>query len=440
MNVWMHRAACLAFVVLALGWHVVARLPAGHRGLGTVILYSAMSAVMLLVWSLTRRVSRPAAGWILTCAVASRLATFNVSPFLSHDVDRYLWDGRVALEGYDPYRIEAGDPELATLRVEFPTPEEHLAYPTLYPPLSIGVFAVCSAAGPELGPWVWRMILLASSMVLLFATHRVLTRIDALEHLPLIALSPLLIVETHIGLHLDGLVAAAVAVGTWAIYDRRSIAGAGVWALGAALKILPVALIGAWLVRRKLESRWRAAALAALVIALPYAAVVLGGWTPIGSLSAFFGTWRFGSPFWRLFEPVVGEAMPHVAIAGAGLSALAVLVFSRRSRDAAILPAAMACALVWSPVVFPWYVLPLVPLLAVVRSYALLAWFVLLPLTYEILDRFDVDASWEPEAWPVVMVALGWVVGLALDFAGRRSLPSNASMPGTVHPTASGGT
>lgn len=440
MTGWMHRAAGLAFVVLAFGWHVVARFPAGHRGLGTVVLYSAMSAVMLLVWFLTRRASKPTASWILGCAVASRLATFSVSPFLSHDVERYLWDGRVALEGYDPYRIEAGDPELATLRLELPTPEEHLAYPTLYPPLAIGVFALCSAAGPELGPWIWRALLFASSMALLFATYRVLIRIDATEHLPLVALSPLLVVETHIGLHLDGLVAAAVALGMWAIYENRSLGGVGAWAIGAALKILPIALIGAWLVRRGLRSSWRSAALVVGVITLPYVAVVLGGWTPIGSLSAFFDTWRFGSPIWRLLEPRVGEAMPYVAIAGAGSSALAVLVFSRWSRHAVIFPLAMACALVWSPVVFPWYVLPLVPVLAVVRSYALIVWFALLPLTYEILDRFDLDASWEPAAWPLVMVALGWVVGLALDVAGERNTSSTLPSQVAANPTASGGT
>ncbi len=53
-----------------------------------------------------------------------------------------------------------------------------------------------------------------------------------------------------------------------------------------------------------------------------------------------------------------------------------------------------------SPVVFPWYLCPLVPLVAMKPSAALLAWVIAAPLTYEVVNSH----SWEPAAWPLVIL------------------------------------
>ncbi len=61
-------------------------------------------AVAAFVWALHRLAARAVrASWILSIAALLRLCLLPLPPSLSDDVYRYLWDGRVAAFGWNPY-------------------------------------------------------------------------------------------------------------------------------------------------------------------------------------------------------------------------------------------------------------------------------------------------------------------------------------------------
>ncbi|WP_237707101.1 hypothetical protein [Pseudoalteromonas sp. BSi20652] len=74
--------------------------------------------------------------------------------------------------------------------------------------------------------------------------------------------------------------------------------------------------------------------------------------------------------------------------------------------------AALALPLILSPVLFPWYLLPLVPLLALRPNIYLLAWLLLMPMTYEVLGNFLCCQQWQPALWPVVLLGVLYVLTL----------------------------
>ena len=53
---------------------------------------------------------------VLLVAAALRLPLIVSPPFLSTDIYRYVWDGRVQAAGVNPYRYLPADPALASLR------------------------------------------------------------------------------------------------------------------------------------------------------------------------------------------------------------------------------------------------------------------------------------------------------------------------------------
>jgi alpha-1,6-mannosyltransferase len=53
---------------------------------------------------------------VLGFALATRLLLVGEEPFLSTDLYRYIWDGRVQAAGINPYRYVPADPALAALR------------------------------------------------------------------------------------------------------------------------------------------------------------------------------------------------------------------------------------------------------------------------------------------------------------------------------------
>src|SRR6202043_1141157 len=63
-------------------------------------------------------------------------------PYLSTDVYRYVWDGRVIAAGINPYRYVPADPQLESLRDPdiFPNINRADSAVTIYPPTAEAIF------------------------------------------------------------------------------------------------------------------------------------------------------------------------------------------------------------------------------------------------------------------------------------------------------------
>ena len=75
-------------------------------------------------------------------AVLFRLSLLFSPPYLSDDIYRYVWDGRVQAAGVNPYRYVPADPALAQLQDQtiYPHINRRDYAHTIYPPLSEAVF------------------------------------------------------------------------------------------------------------------------------------------------------------------------------------------------------------------------------------------------------------------------------------------------------------
>ena len=151
----------------------------------------------------------PVAG-VLAVAVVLRLLALPLTPGLSDDVYRYLWDGRVAASGANPYLLTPDDESLAGLRDDLWRKTAHRDVATVYPPLALGMFAG-AAALPE--PLVAYKLALAAvdlaGCVLLLALAR--RRGNGLLALAYVW-NPLLVVEGAGMGHVDVL-GASLAIG-----------------------------------------------------------------------------------------------------------------------------------------------------------------------------------------------------------------------------------
>src|SRR5205807_6591070 len=92
---------------------------------------------------------RPALALILGTAVLLRLIALAAPVFLSDDINRYIWDGRVQAAGINPYRYVPTAPELEPLRdpLIFPNINRNNYAPTIYPPLAQMLFLAATRFG-----------------------------------------------------------------------------------------------------------------------------------------------------------------------------------------------------------------------------------------------------------------------------------------------------
>jgi alpha-1,6-mannosyltransferase len=414
----LHGSLCLAYLLVAAGAYVVAAQPDGTRGVAYMALHLMLAALMVAVWLAGRGDLRTVRAVVFTGIVAHVLL-YAVPTFTSHDLQRYLWDGQALLAGLDPYRVAPAD--AAAWSTGWPLPPDNVDYPTLYPPGALALFAGAASLGPVLGPWAFRGVVLVAAVAVIVLGARLLRDHGAERHVALLALSPLLLLEAQVGTHVD-VVATAALVTALVLYRRARWMGAGVaLGLGGLVKLVPVvAVVPLALVA---GSGGVVLALAAGgTMAAGYAAAMAGGLVPLGSLPAFAAKWEFGSPLYAVVSWGLSDGSARWALAGLGVAAGVAVVLTVRATGPWIGTRRMlVIPLLLSPVVFPWYLLPLVPLVALRPSATLVAWLAAVPLTYEVIDRFDAGQGWSPAAWPLACIAAAWGVGLAIDLIRGRS-------------------
>ena len=398
-------------------------------GTGYIILYSTLMILSLMLW---RRETLPPRR-VLALGFMILIALYPLAMLTSNDAERYLWDGAVFLSGFDPYLTAPNAVEVADLRSHWPTPEEHAAYPTLYPPGALALFGLSALAGPTYGVWLWKAIATLATMLSLYFIYDLLRRRNALRALPLAALSPLLLLETGAGYHLDIFCVLGVSAALYCI-DRERIIWAGIIiGLAATVKFLPAVIAGPLLFYFKPAKAFKLFLAASLTWGAAYLLMFGLGYKPLGLLPTFFEKWRGGAPLYPVLANLqTATGLGHkgfltllalLAISGFGLSAF----LARKGHIIAAIMLSLAVPLLLSPVLFPWYLMVFVPLLALRPNLTLIIAFTLAPLSYVVLNKWLSQGVWEPAAWPAALLLIGLMTGLIYDIFSKRKSPYQSS-------------
>ncbi len=395
-----------------------------YLGSFTVIQYSYMTCFMLLAWwSAPKSKTLNDVRLLLIIAILVRVILIPIEPYTSNDVDRYLFDGKIALSGYDPYQTNHNALEFEELKAQWSPPEEHTQYSTLYPPLSLALFSLAAVAGPEKAYLVWKLMVGLAGILTVFILALMLKKMGRLRHLSLVGLSPLLILETGIGGHVDAISTLIVSFALYFFYLKRLLLTGVFIALGVLIKILPLMLmVPLFFGLKKLTEGFRLVGAFVITVVLGYGITFVIGLVPVGSISIFFEKWRFGSPLFSLLELFLeGQLLLWavlITFLGGGI-ALAYRSWKQSFDmyvDNPLLPWSIALVLLISPVVFPWYLMVLVPLLAIAPRPFILTWICCVPLTYEVLGGFVSRGLWQPSVWPLIIIAVGWGVSSYFEY------------------------
>ena len=410
------------FLLLIAALYSLAHVFPAYIGTGYIGIYLTMMGASLICWKYIYIPPKH----ILWLGIIALLLLFPLAPLISNDSERYLWDGAVFLSGLDPYVTAPDTPAVSDLRAIWPTPEEHAAYPTLYPPGALSLFAISALGGPVYGVWIWKAIATLSAIVSLILAYDMLKRRHILRNLPLIILSPLLLLETSAGLHIDIFCVLGITAAL-SLIDRDRFIWAGIIiGLAASIKFLPAVIAGPllfYVAPKKAVRLFLAASLTWLSIYL----VMFGfGYKPLGLLPTFFEKWRGGAPIYPLIEAISTALKLSNTAVLALIGSLAISAFAasawlaNRGHIIVAISLSLAVPLLLSPVLFPWYLMALIPLLALRPNMTILAAICLAPLSYIVLNKWLSQGIWDQPAWPPYILLIGLVCGLAYDLRKIR--------------------
>ena len=361
-----------------------------------------LSARSILAWALLFRLvlvfaglptESPTTAWTgLRDDLGGEVAGYQ--PFLlwDNDVWRYLWDGHVTAAGISPYRTppqavldasDLGEQWADDLVEEGPWFDvldamSYRDHASVYPPLALGLFRAAHAVSPG-SVFTWKLLLVSfdwMGCVLFLLLLRAVRRPDGL--VAWLAWNPLLLKEVAGSGHLEGALVPLLVAGLFALALGRGAWAAVALAAATLLKLWPLLLAPALLLRSRLHVWWIYGGLVALGL-LPWRDD-LGAL--LEALRSFGGSWVFNPGAWLLIERAalaLGAGETAAALARGchlGITALVCGWLGLRAlRDKSDQPVLTAVSADWlwilmaylllAPTVMPWYLTVAIPVAAI---------------------------------------------------------------------------
>jgi hypothetical protein len=209
---------------------------------------------------------------VLLGALLLRLAFLPLSPGLTDDLYRYVWDGWLQVSGINPYRFAPKHEALAPFQTS-PLYQQLNSQPyySVYPPLTQLPFAVSGWIYTMMGWHAAYYVLKGLFLAAEFCGVLLLSRLTTPRNLLLYAWNPLVLIETAGQGHTEALLVPFIVGLIWAVQH-----GSGRWAsfavAGAGMIKLYPFVLGPFLIRRHGWSAVWPGALLVFGLSLPYAA------------------------------------------------------------------------------------------------------------------------------------------------------------------------
>ena len=418
-------------------------VPGARTRLPAYLALHAAAGILSILAAAILSGSRP--GFLILAAAVFRATLLFRSPDLSDDIQRYLWDARVASAGFSPWAYAPDDPALADVAPSLRARVAHRDVRSVYPPVAQAAFRVGSFGGRR--PRALKALFAVCDVAIVW----LLARQRSVFAAALYAFHPLPVLEVAGQGHLDALgVALLLAALALLGSGRRAAAGVG-FALSVLTKYMPLAALLP--MARRGGSRFVLAG-AAVVSAL-WLASARGGVTPAGGLPDYATRWSFNSAVYpaavgvmrassvparakalfldlkrRLGHPAWTESVfPYFydaffarAALGVMLALVLLAVGLRVAETRAAVFGSLAAVLVFSPTVQPWYLLWTLPFAAERREPAFLYLSFAVPLSYALL--YPTRGLTPPRVLALEYAPFAALLAVTLFRAGRRARAS----------------
>src|SRR5690242_13239784 len=317
---------------------------------------------------------------------------------LDDDVHRYLWDGRVQRLGFNPYILVPSDPALAGLHTPETRTLNNPEVPSPYPPGAQLFFRAVVAIHES--TFTLKVAFVICDVALVFVLFDVLRRTGQGEHWVLAyAWHPLLAIEVAGSGHVDIVGVLLLLVSAAALVRRWRAVAAITFGLAVSVKFLPIVLLPLYWKR----VRMRDGVLAVIAVGLLYVPFLDHGRIPFGSLGTYVQRFRFNDPVFATLERVTA---PQVVAGLAALVGIITATWIRRKSVEASLDAfawPMAASLLCAPVVYPWYMLWLLPFLRSTSTLPILIWTLSIIPTYYVWRLRTLGQPWVVPGWIMLL-------------------------------------
>jgi alpha-1,6-mannosyltransferase len=385
---------------------------------------------------------------LIGISILFRLIFIFATPNLSQDFYRFIWDGRMILEGLNPYLsipqsfIQQGlQPIAETTELYKGMGEMNGSHYTNYPPLNqlcfliAALFSSKSIFGSII---VLRLLIILADIGILYFGKKLLEKLQLpVKNIFWYALNPFIIIEMTGNLHFEPVMLFFLICGIYKLYEQKWILAAVLIACSVSVKLIPLLflpLFYQWFMRQnvsinkekksksytkkwiptfegmiRLISFYTIVLATTIILFLPfYTSELIENYT--NSVGLWFGNFEFNASFYYLFREIgyLFRGWNEIAIIGKitpifTVIFLIILTFLKKNSTMIQLITALLFGLCFyylmATTVHPWYLATPI-ILSVFTKYKFpVVWSLVVILSYQAYS----NSPWEENLWLVLL-------------------------------------
>lgn len=301
--------------------------------------------------------------FISICSIVSVGIYLYHPPKLSNDVYRYLWDGLVQKEGYNPYLYVPGDWKFHDLQEANMKLFRHVDWRdkfTPYPPVAQFIFTEAHTLfdkfGLLAGKFLFAFPLILSAGILYFLMNKKLYAA--------FILNPLLLLEGVANAHLDTWVLFFMIAGLFLYSKKQFIPASLVWTLAIATKVYPILFVPFFLLDMVKKKRFKEVFISMILsggmLYLLYRPFIGESLFPITHYLTLPNEQEYNASLYRYLYLYLGMETPGVFLLASKISGIifvsgAFVLLVMKKYSPLLLLSVAILYLICSPIVFPWY-------------------------------------------------------------------------------------
>ena len=344
--------------------------------------------------------------FLIAIAVLFRLIFLLAIPNLSQDFYRFIWDGRMILEGLNPY---LSTPESFLSIGEFPVEQAQELYTgmgslnashyTNYPPLNQLCFAIAGLfAGKNIlgSVIVMRLLIIAADFGTLYFGKKLLEKLKIPVHnIFWYILNPFIIIELTGNLHFEGVMIFFLVWSMYLLYIGKWKFAAIVLALSVSIKLIPLMFLPLFFQKlgfKKSFGFYIIIGLVTVLLFLPfYSLEFINNYTQ--TVALWFQNFEFNASLYYIAREIgylfrgwneitiIGKIIPIIV-----LLFIVIITFFRKNKTTIELITAMLFVFTFylftTTTVHPWYIATLL-ILSIFTNYKFpIVWSFIIILSY----------------------------------------------------------
>ncbi|KAF0249769.1 MAG: hypothetical protein FD167_831 [bacterium] len=337
---------------------------------------------------------------ILSFGIVFRITLTPLTPFLSDDIYRYIWDGYIQANGINPYLYSPDSLELILFRNNNIFPFiNHPHLPTIYPPLSQIIFLLAYLISKNSFISI-KITILIFDIVTALLIVKILYKLQLpLTNVAIYFLCPLPILEFFISGHIDSVGIFFLVLFIYSILSTKINLASFSLASAVLIKIMPIIFLPIILYKinkRKIGLFLVTFIITLLLFYLPYLLNI--NEKVFGSFNTFIKDFYFNSSVFSLIHILTGTNKIATISCYLALGVWIVIITFKCHDFMMGIFWTLTGLYIFSPIVHPWYLTWIVPLLVFIPSKAFFWLIMACQFSYYVLINYQEQNLWQDSA------------------------------------------